>query len=240
MKPNRTLLFIFAFALFLIGCRTVNLQEEQPFGLEPETQSIDILQAPLAQPDQGQPQQAQETIQEQPSEQQQVQEQPAQEQAPAPTQVPQPAQEQPAQEQPPAPVTERRSHIVQSGDVPGSIAEAYGVPLDLFLQVNGLGIYDIIYVEDSVIIPSSQEVADWQNANPGYIAPDPNANTGQVIDNTTGYDPNNYFIYTVSYGETLGSIALAYGFGIDELAAYNGIANVNDIDINQQIRIPNR
>ena len=44
----------------------------------------------------------------------------------------------------------------------------------------------------------------------------------------------------VSYGETLGSIALAYGFTIEELAAYNGIANANDIDVNQEIRIPNR
>lgn len=232
MKPNRLLLLIFA--IMLIGCRTVNLQGEQPSSLEPETQSLDILNAPLVQQPVEQPQQAQETAPEQPAQEQApAQEQPpAQEQAPEPTTAPQPAQEQ-------APVTDRQNHIVRSGEIPGSIAEAYGVPLDLFLQVNGLNQFSIIYPENSLVIPSSQEVVEWQNTNPEYIAPDPNANTGQATNNT-GFDPNNYFFYTVSYGETLGSIALAYGFTIEELAAYNGIANVNDIDINQQLRIPNR
>jgi LysM repeat protein len=54
------------------------------------------------------------------------------------------------------------------------------------------------------------------------------------------FDPNNYFIHVVSYGETLFIIGQRYGFTVQELADYNAIVNVNQIKFNQEILIPIR
>jgi LysM repeat protein len=46
-------------------------------------------------------------------------------------------------------------------------------------------------------------------------------------------------IYVVKRGDMLSKIAMDYGMTYQELAAYNGIADPNLIDVGQQIRIPN-
>lgn len=46
------------------------------------------------------------------------------------------------------------------------------------------------------------------------------------------------FIYVVVRGDTLGSIALDFGVDLDELAAYNGILDVNVLDPSMRLVIP--
>jgi 2',3'-cyclic-nucleotide 2'-phosphodiesterase/3'-nucleotidase len=50
--------------------------------------------------------------------------------------------------------------------------------------------------------------------------------------------PSGEIVHTVAAGENLFRIGLKYGFTAQELAAYNGIPNVNLINVGQQIRIP--
>lgn len=50
--------------------------------------------------------------------------------------------------------------------------------------------------------------------------------------------PSGEIIHTVAAGENLFRIGLRYGLTAEELAAYNGIPNVNLINVGQQIRIP--
>jgi LysM repeat protein len=45
-------------------------------------------------------------------------------------------------------------------------------------------------------------------------------------------------IHTVQAGDNLYRIGLQYGFTIEELAAYNNLANPNSLEIGQQIKIP--
>ena len=44
--------------------------------------------------------------------------------------------------------------------------------------------------------------------------------------------------YTVAPGDTLGAIAARFGVAVDSLAAVNGIADVNQIAVGQQLVIP--
>ncbi len=52
--------------------------------------------------------------------------------------------------------------------------------------------------------------------------------------------PTGEIIHTVQAGENLFRIGLRYGFTIQELATYNGIANPDVLSVGQQIRIPPR
>ncbi len=65
----------------------------------------------------------------------------------------------------------------------------------------------------------------------------PEAATGNdgTTDTTT---PTGERIHIVQTGENLFRIGLQYGFTYQELAAYNGIANPNAIEVGQEIRIP--
>jgi LysM repeat protein len=44
--------------------------------------------------------------------------------------------------------------------------------------------------------------------------------------------------HTVGRGETLSSIAASYGLTTDELAAFNGISNVNHVFVGQRLNVP--
>ena len=58
-----------------------------------------------------------------------------------------------------------------------------------------------------------------------------------TINNNVGSPTDT--IYVVKRGDMLSTIAAKYGMTYQELAAYNGIANPNLIDVGQRIRIPN-
>lgn len=148
---------------------------------------------------------------------------------PAPTPEPQPVVEQPAAEQP-APTGEQATaiHIVQDGETIGAIADRYGVTIDDILASNDIfNVNQISIGQELQIVPGAAlEAANNAAAN---------AAVGGV-----GFDPNNYFIHIVGFGDTLFVIAQRYGFTVEELANYNGIADINRIDLNQEVRIPIR
>ena len=117
-------------------------------------------------------------------------------------------------------------HIVQQGETIGSIADRYNVTIDDIIAANNIVNVHLVSIgEELQIVPGAATQAQTDQA----------AQAGN-----TGYDPNNYFIHTVGYGDTLFVLAQRYGFTVEELAAYNGITDINRIDLNQEIRIPIR
>lgn len=79
---------------------------------------------------------------------------------------------------------------------------------------------------DQLVLPTAeaQPTTPPPAAAATAVPPTPSA-TGEII-------------HTVQVGENLFRIGLQYGFSYQELAAYNGIADVNSIQVGQQIRIP--
>ena len=104
-------------------------------------------------------------------------------------------------------------HTVQSGDTLYSIALQYGLPMDDLIRANTLPDPNRLAVGDQILVPLSGNIAE----------------TNAVSEER---------IHFVAAGETLFRIGLAYGFTVEALAQYNGLANPNDLDIGQQIRIP--
>ena len=64
-------------------------------------------------------------------------------------------------------------------------------------------------------------------------APAPTAETPAEGETSTAEQ-----LYIVQSGDSLYSIGLAYGFTIEELQAYNNLADPADLDIGQEIKIP--
>lgn len=157
-----------------------------------------------------------------------VEESPAEAPAPVVEEAPTPAPEAPATD-----VTNEQAtviHVVQQGNTIGGIADQYGVTINDILAANDLFNENIISIGQELVIEA------------GAAANAPVQDNGQVTNqqSSTQFDPNNYFIHTVGFGDTLFVIGQRYGFTVEELAAYNGIFDYNRIDLNQQIRIPNR
>jgi LysM repeat protein len=119
-------------------------------------------------------------------------------------------------------------HTVQRGETLGTIAQQYDVTVDEIAAANNIANVNVITVGDELIIPlsttgSGDGSTDTDSAD---TAPKPTP------------DPTQDTIYIVKPGDNLYRIALNNGLTVDELAAYNGITNVNVIEVGQEIRIP--
>lgn len=105
------------------------------------------------------------------------------------------------------------TYTVVYGDTLSEIAAKYGVDTTTLASLNGITNPNLIYVGQVLKIPSSS------NDN---------------ISSTNG----NFKSYTVVAGDTLSEIAVKYGVSISDLAALNGISNINLIYVGQVLRIP--
>jgi len=133
--------------------------------------------------------------------------------------------EQPAPETPvePAPdataVTGETVHVVQPGETLFTLAQRYGLSVEEIAIANNLANVNVLDVGQQLRIPA-----------PGTVDLSPPAAPPAGVEQ----------IHVVQRGDNLFRIGLRYGFTVQELAAYNGIANPNRIDVGQQIRIPPR
>ncbi len=110
------------------------------------------------------------------------------------------------------------SHTVQAGETLFSIARLYNITPEELAVANNLANVNQLDVGQVLVIPT-----------PGSVAP------GATPPPTTGEQ-----VHVVQAGENLFRIALRYGMNVNDLAAYNGIANPNFIYVGQVIRIPPR
>jgi LysM repeat protein len=113
------------------------------------------------------------------------------------------------------------SHTVQAGDTLGAIAERYDVSIEEIAAANNLTNIDSLDIGQVLIIP----VPGSEVAAPGGEEATPAAETGERT-------------HVVKAGENLFRIGLVYGFTVDELASYNGIADPTRLEIGQVLRIP--
>lgn len=113
---------------------------------------------------------------------------------------------------PPPPSTpipsEGVQHVVAWGETLEIIATRYGVSAEAIAAANGLTNPNLIKAGDILIIP-------------GATAP-----------------PSQEVVHVVRQGETLKSIAAAYGTTSDAIASANGIVNENLIYVGQRLIIP--
>ena len=100
-------------------------------------------------------------------------------------------------------------YIVSFGDTLFSIAQAYGVSWEALAEANRLSYPYTIYVGQELVIPAVGEATPV---------------AGQV--------------YVVQYGDTLFSIAQAYGTTVEALAEANGLTYPYIIYVGQRLVIP--
>lgn len=99
------------------------------------------------------------------------------------------------------------SYTIQNGDSFYSIAQRYGVDANELAATNGLGIYDLIIPGQVLTIPG------FAVAESAEIATTP-VGTAQTSNTTS---------YIVQEGDSLSSIAAAYGMDYNQLASNNGL-----------------
>ncbi|MDQ7034646.1 MAG: LysM peptidoglycan-binding domain-containing protein [Anaerolineae bacterium] len=116
------------------------------------------------------------------------------------------------------------TYTIQRGDTLASIARQFNTTFGAIAAANGLSNVNLIFVGQELIIPG----ADGTTPPPtdgGNTTPPPPADSGDTV------------TYTVQAGDSLGSIARRFNTTISDIAARNGITNVNLIFPGQQLLI---
>lgn len=113
------------------------------------------------------------------------------------------------------------SHTVQDGETLNSISQQYGVSAEQIAVANNITTSSVLTVGQVLVIAE----AGTTTTPPVVTDPVPPTSGGGQT-------------HTVQPGENLFRISLRYGKTVDEVAAYNGIANPHYIYPGQVIRIP--
>lgn len=117
-------------------------------------------------------------------------------------------------------------HTVVAGDTITGLSLLYNVPVDVIVAANNLTNVDSLDVGQVLVIPAEGTTVEEVPAT------DPSVNATAVPPST------GEITHVVQAGENLFRIGLQYGFTVDELAAYNGLANPDALDVGQVIKIP--
>jgi len=102
--------------------------------------------------------------------------------------------------------------VVNYGDTLYQIASRYGTTVDALMRANGIPNANFIYAGQRLTLPTLS------------YAPSAPSKTGAV--------------YTVTYGDTLATVAARYGTTVSALMAANGLYNPNFIYAGQRLNIP--
>jgi LysM repeat protein len=116
------------------------------------------------------------------------------------------------------------THTIVAGDTLTGLSLLYNIPVDVIVSANNLTNEDSLDIGQVLTIPAEGTEA-VATTEPGAAA--------TAVPPTTAERT-----HVVQAGENLFRIGLQYGFTVDELAAYNGIANPNVLDVGQVIKIP--
>ncbi|MCB8977385.1 MAG: LysM peptidoglycan-binding domain-containing protein [Ardenticatenaceae bacterium] len=117
-------------------------------------------------------------------------------------------------------------HTVVAGDTLTGLSLLYDVPVDVIVAANNLTNIDSLDIGQVLVIPAEGTTVDTvPTTEPSADATAVPPSTGEIT-------------HVVQAGENLFRIGLQYGFTVDELAAYNGLANPNALDVGQVIKIP--
>jgi LysM repeat protein len=125
------------------------------------------------------------------------------------------------------------TYTVQAGENLFRIALRYGFTADYLAAVNGIADPRQIYAGQVLIIPGASAPAE-----PAPAAADPAPAPAAVAPADLSAPSGSPVYHTVQRGETLASIARAYGVAWPDIASANGLSNPNQIFGGQQLLIP--
>ena len=120
------------------------------------------------------------------------------------------------------PEAQNQVHVVRWGETLGSIARRYGVTITALAQANGIVNINLIYVGQSLVIPTGT----------GGTTPAPTPAPG------TPPSQESNTVHVVSSGETLTRISIRYGVTVQAIMSANGLFNPNLIYVGQTLNIP--
>lgn len=123
------------------------------------------------------------------------------------------AQEQPAQQ----------LYVVQEGDSLESVANGFGVDPEAIAAASGLQNPSYLTPYEIVVIPGPGQTPEEAAIMAAELA---------------GNSPFVSAAYTVSEGDTLGDIASWFQIDATELASFNGLASIDDLNVGQRLLIP--
>lgn len=109
-------------------------------------------------------------------------------------------------------------HTVKSGEYPAKIARAHGIPLEEFMEMNGLEKKDLIMPGDSVIV--------GKKTTPPKKA---SASNRAAISTTTS------IAHEVASGDTAGGIAAKYKVALNDLLVWNRLNETSVLQIGQKL-----
>ncbi len=110
-------------------------------------------------------------------------------------------------------------YTVKPGDTLDSIAEELGVSADALARANGLSDADVLQAGQVLAMPGTGQAA-------------------AATASTAGATPVPSGQYVVQAGDTLGGIAQALGLDQDALAQANGLADADQLQAGQVLRLP--
>jgi LysM repeat protein len=116
------------------------------------------------------------------------------------------------------------NYTVVSGDTCGGIAEAHGITTDALIAANDGLDCAALQVGQSLTIPPPPEEEGTEGEE----------GEGEADDDTEDGDGT----YTVQSGDTGAAIADACGITLDELAELNPDADLNSLQVGQEINVP--
>ncbi|MDX2160154.1 MAG: LysM peptidoglycan-binding domain-containing protein [bacterium] len=121
-----------------------------------------------------------------------------------------------------------RTHTVQPGDNLYRIAQLYSTSVSALAEANDITLTWRIYTGQELRIPS----ADLNTLND--IAAETLAEAPSALSETSAGETQTAY-HTVTWGDSLGSIARRYEMTLDQLARLNNISNPNLIYVGQQL-----
>ncbi len=154
-------------------------------------------------------------------------------------------------------------HVVQPGDTLAGIARRFDVSITQLAAYNGIDDIDFVYVGQQVLVPTAKVTVEAPNDTHTVTLFESLAGIAAAYDTTlqqllviNGLSENSdiwvgqeLFVppaplvpqpvsHRVQFGETLSSIARAYGLSWQYLAIYNGLKDASSIEYGQELTIP--
>ena len=115
--------------------------------------------------------------------------------------------------------TAHLEYEIKSGETLGTIAMEYGFSLDDIMAINGIHDPNQIFAGQKLNLPTDR--------------------VDQKIPISTKKEAKlAAFDHEVKPGETLGAIAMEYGFSLDDIMTINGIPDPNQIFAGQKLNLP--